>query len=215
MPFLLVESQLGSLKMLGEVVVPDVAEAILAYRVFMTNGCGDLISMYTPIPAGIWVPGEVKEARCFCSVASGIPRKFHKNPPELYGTCGIHAFKSLDALNENYSGPTMALSYAAVKDNIHYIVGQVWMWGKVIEHEFGYRSEFAELKTIVNPLWGIPIYDDKWWKFREKSMRKTQERNSKAYKALAARYKAELIPPPAGLFHAGDYAAGRTSLMMG
>lgn len=214
MPFLLVESQLGSLKMLGEVVVPDLAESILAYRVFRTTPHGILQSMHSSLPDINWIPGQVKEAKCCCATYVGSRSALlrHEHPPALGGWCGVHAFKDLGTLNDNYTGVGLALQYAHV-DAFYYVVGQVWLWGKVIEHEFGYRAQYAEIKSIINPLWGIPLCDDKWWKFREKRMRKVVNSNSKTYKALATLYNAELVAPPEGLFHQGNYAMARTSLM--
>lgn len=56
---------------------------------------------------------------------------------------GIHAFKTADELRkEGRSIP----SFPQV--SIWYVTGTVWMWGRVMEHTRGYRSEFAKIRSI-------------------------------------------------------------------
>jgi hypothetical protein len=52
-------------------------------------------------------------------------------------TCGLYSWKERKNLAENMSG------YNA-------IIGEVWMWGKIIEHEKGYRAEYSYPKSFVN-----------------------------------------------------------------
>ncbi len=49
-----------------------------------------------------------------------------------YRSGGIHAFKTLDRLREENA-------------QIH---GEVWLWGRIEEHEDGYRAEFAYPKKL-------------------------------------------------------------------
>ena len=93
-------------------------------------------------PVGQWPicsPMEAKfdEARY---VAQSIP---HQGPAliertsqaERLAKTGIHAY-NMDA--------SVLREYADPKD----VRGEVYLWGKVIEHEYGYRAEFAYPKTI-------------------------------------------------------------------
>ncbi len=51
-------------------------------------------------------------------------------------TCGIYAWK------QRRSEDGM--------DRLKHIVGQVWLWGRVLECEHGFRAEFAYPKALVN-----------------------------------------------------------------
>lgn len=52
---------------------------------------------------------------------------------------GVHAWKD----------EASARSYARSFHGTAYAIGTVELWGKVIEHESGYRAQFAEVKDIV------------------------------------------------------------------
>jgi hypothetical protein len=54
-----------------------------------------------------------------------------------YCTCGLYAWKHRISLIENQS---VANS----------LFGEVWLWGKIIEHEKGYRAEYSYPKSFVN-----------------------------------------------------------------
>jgi hypothetical protein len=59
-------------------------------------------------------------------------------PPETDCTCGVYASKSLEQL--------LTMGYA--KCGIH---GEVYLWGTVVEHELGWRAQFAYPKTLFLP----------------------------------------------------------------
>lgn len=54
-----------------------------------------------------------------------------------YCACGIYGWKERKNLKVNQS------EYSCLD-------GEVWFWGRVIEHELGYRAEFAYPKAFVN-----------------------------------------------------------------
>lgn len=61
----------------------------------------------------------------------------------LQGDLGIHSFKTLSRL----------LEFVATFTSLQAVLGQVELWGDVIEHEIGYRSEHAaiiSLEHVVN-----------------------------------------------------------------
>ena len=80
-----------------------------------------------------------------------------RNVPNEACSCGIYGAKSLDELVNEYK--------LSIGD--HTILGKVALWGKIIEHERGYRAEFAyplgfyeqpkqDLKNFANA-WGVEI----------------------------------------------------------
>ena len=64
-------------------------------------------------------------------------------PPQTNCTCGVYASKSLEQL--------LTTGYA--KCGIH---GEVYLWGTVVEHELGWRAQFAYPKTLFLPSDLIP-----------------------------------------------------------
>jgi hypothetical protein len=62
----------------------------------------------------------------------------HRAPVEGCG-CGFYAFKDLDTL-------VRELSYPAGAD---IVLGRVDLAGKIIEHEFGYRAEWARIRKLI------------------------------------------------------------------
>ena len=78
--------------------------------------------------ATVWVPGERTEARC---LGSGYDTH---NAPEPECVCGIYATRTAAQLNQ--------LDYA------QRLFGEVWLWGRVVEHEDGYRAQYAYPKSL-------------------------------------------------------------------
>lgn len=85
---------------------------------------------------GPWEPEEPAHAVC--------RRRFHPAPkPEC--RCGLYASRGVDLLRRAPDGT---------------VVGSVALWGRVVEHDMGYRGEFAypqRLQLICRPcfwLWG-------------------------------------------------------------
>lgn len=66
---------------------------------------------------------------------------------------GLHAFKDLAHARREY-GHCHGILFAAV-------LGEVALWGEVIEHEFGYRAEFAQIRQLLEI-----HYVDVWRFFR-------------------------------------------------
>jgi len=76
----------------------------------------------------VWDIG-VNEARCSTS-----PELARDHLASGSCTCGFYAFKGSDQLNK----------FAPIH-------GAVLMWGKVVEHEFGYRAEFGQVESLFLP----------------------------------------------------------------
>jgi hypothetical protein len=83
-------------------------------------------------------------ARCRASVVvgpiAGRAEAVHDahEPPQTNCTCGVYASKSLEQL--------LTTGYA--KCGIH---GEVYLWGTVVEHELGWRAQFAYPKSLFLP----------------------------------------------------------------
>ena len=150
-------------------MIPDYFEAITAYRVFNVFENGLLAGSAFVEP---WPPYEPFVARCGAVSYEGAGEhvrdgRFMSAP--VYGcNCGIHAVKTpeaaLERLRMDRRARTLGLPHLAPPAG--YAWGAVKIWGRVIEHESGYRAEFAypsnlhcddaKLARRVAALYGIP-----------------------------------------------------------
>ena len=101
---------------------------IVGYRDFVLDYSYKGFRLRACSSAYVWDIG-VNEARC--STSSKLARD-HLATASC--TCGYYAFKDISQLDK------FAPVHAAVL-----------MWGKVVEHEFGYRAEFAQVESLFLP----------------------------------------------------------------
>jgi hypothetical protein len=96
----------------------------------------------------IYVPREKIEARCEQDSPPGtlVLRKDHseQQAPHLTCMCGIYAYKEKPRLLREIRNIYSGLVY-----------GEINLWGKVIEHEDGYRAQFGYPKR----LWCTPAIE--------------------------------------------------------
>ena len=118
---------------------PDAIEPIRAWRVWAGSAMGDgtveLRSLTDAARRTHWPVGEALHARCM--------RGRHP-APSAECSCGIYAHRSRGA----------ALAHARATPGS--IVGEVELWGRVIEHEHGYRSEYARIRALWVPVAPAP-----------------------------------------------------------
>jgi len=107
----------------------------------------------------IYVPREKIEARCdqysTIDTYTLVPRKDHSEPaPHLLCECGVYAYKEkprlLREIRNIYCGRWLVANNRYVP-----IYGEMNLWGKVIEHEDGYRAQFGYPKR----LWCTPAIE--------------------------------------------------------
>lgn len=145
--------------------VPDYFEPLLAYRVWSVAGDRLLSRGNTA-----WTPYEALEGR---HVDGGLgafdsPNACHGTPcdghiPNYAPKCGIYGFKRPDDLRSQVD--------ATYGDEI---VGAVWLWGRIAEHERGYRAQFAYPAhfiygyccdaAVIAAAYGVPYQEDLSWK---------------------------------------------------
>lgn len=113
---------------------------------------GEAILRSYNFPQVVWTPGKRVEAKCLdegsCWGAEGC----------CAGKCdgGIYAVKNLKTLVRNVH-PAVA------------VIGKVWLWGRIVEHEYGYRAQYAYPAAIFDTkeccreiagLYGVPLLPD-------------------------------------------------------
>ena len=117
--------------------VPDYISPIVAYRAWYWDAAG--IRSFCGQP---WYPSRPLAATCRRFVADAA--HYLHQVPEMNCTCGIYAAKSRDALRRSgYMG-----------FGIH---GEVFLWGTVVEHELGWRAEYACPKNFFLPIDMMPV----------------------------------------------------------
>ena len=114
----------------------------------------------------IYVPREKIEAHCeqYSTIGALVPQKDHseQQAPHLTCMCGIYAYKEkptvLREINNSCSGfiPRKAMTELI---RMRLVYGEINLWGKVIEHEDGYRAQFGYPKRLwctpaIEPLGG-------------------------------------------------------------
>lgn len=120
-----------------EVVQEKEPYPILAYRAFnlLTPGyMGDVNHTHVYEPRKIW------EASCHIGRIRLTSVPAEHMAPDAECSCGFYSYKTLELLQENH--------------NIEAVHAEVWIWGRVIEHEKGYRSQYM----YVNKIWVLEEY---------------------------------------------------------
>jgi hypothetical protein len=103
----------------------------------------------------IYVPREKIEARC------GLEDHSEQQAPHLPCTCGIYAYKEkprvLGEIRKTYGRPLPPVLHHRVPPvpGLRLVYGEINLWGKVIEHEDGYRAQFGYPKR----LWCTPAIE--------------------------------------------------------
>jgi hypothetical protein len=119
-------------------------EAFEGWRGWIINKHGRLRSIMHDF---VWEPGEEVHATCHAGTHSRIP--------DRACDCGLYATKTLAKLQAN--------GY-----NIYGAFGKIKLWGRILENEAGYRSEFAYPSVIYLPhtnyrfvealsIYGVPV----------------------------------------------------------
>jgi hypothetical protein len=103
--------------------IDTASEPIVAWRAWALTGHRDgteLLLRPVAKRARTWRPREVVEASCRTS-------RWHEAPDPAC-TCGLHGTHGLEVLR---------------KTKCPAVLGRVALWGRVVEHEHGYRAQFA------------------------------------------------------------------------
>ncbi len=139
-------------------VVPDLPAPIVGYRLWAASDHGLLLS--GAIDPRVWPTERPLEARCACCDTPPCPPRIddwcrHGG----YGSgCGIYAFAE----------PEQAGGTIGYPGSLGWVIGRVELWGRVFEHERGYRAQYAcvsgvlrasgpEVVEKVAALYGVPV----------------------------------------------------------
>ena len=112
-------------------IVPDYISPVVGYRVWHWDSTG-----VNSLNGAHWLPRNPFLAECKA-------QRCHEAPHEGC-TCGVYAAKSVDHLHR-----TGYEQYG--------VTGEVYLWGTVVEHEQGWRAQFAYPKKLVLPTDMVPF----------------------------------------------------------
>jgi hypothetical protein len=110
------------------VKIPDLISPIIGHRVWRWDAAG-----LRSLNGKPWSPRQPLAAKC----GAGNAHDAHE-PPHFDCTCGVYAAKNIEHLRQ--------LGYEGRR-----IRGEVHLWGAVVEHELGWRAQFAYPKTLFLP----------------------------------------------------------------
>jgi hypothetical protein len=116
--------------------MPEYISPVVAYRAWLLDSAG-----LKSLSGELWHPGRLLAAACRASVRGIV---HDDDAPQMNCTCGIYAAKShADLRTAGYAG--------------YGIHGEVYLWGTVVEHELGWRAQYAFPKNFFLPLEMLPV----------------------------------------------------------
>jgi hypothetical protein len=118
--------------------IPDYISPIVGYRTWLWDNVG-----LRSLCGERWHPGRVLAARCRAAAVVGTIAGCAEgddahDAPQANCTCGVYASKSFEHLHTT--------KYARCG-----LYGEVNLWGTVVEHEQGWRTQFAYPKSLYLP----------------------------------------------------------------
>ena len=119
--------------------IPDYISPVVGHRVWRWDETG-----LKSLNGEPWVPGQHLEARCRVAPAAHHMAEAVNEVPHRKCTCGIYAAKNSEHLRQ--------IGYADGG-----ILGEVYLWGTVVEHKLGWRAQFAYPKNLLLPLHLLPF----------------------------------------------------------
>ncbi|HET7137398.1 MAG TPA: hypothetical protein VFI04_03515 [Gaiellaceae bacterium] len=128
---------------------PDFAEPLVAWRVWRVVATKDGYRLGSVVKTALWAPGEPFSAECLREPT--LAALFRRKPkahaaPDDECECGIYAGR-LSGIRE-YMAPTATEAVA-------HVVGEVMLWGTVIECERGFRASHAYPRRLYVPVGGV------------------------------------------------------------
>lgn len=154
-------------------MIPDYCEPLTGYRCWNVFPNGLMVGQAHSEP---WAPFQPFLGRCgYASSQDHVRDGVWMPAPVLTCDCGVHALKNasdaeqrlIDEIENSRNGMiTFTFGFGGAASPKGRVWGAVKLWGRVIEHEIGYRAELAypsalfcqdeKMAAIVSALYGVP-----------------------------------------------------------
>ena len=124
--------------------VPDLPDAVVAWRIWRLVDVGETCRLVSAFKWAVWHPGEALVASCLTkpTALQRLRGKARHHAPDSGCLCGIYGAE-LSLLESGLS---------AWRDReVGRVVGEVSLWGTVIECEHGFRASLAYPRRIYVP----------------------------------------------------------------
>lgn len=146
-------------------MIPDYFEALTAYRAWAVHSNGLLLGQAFPEP---WPPHQPFVGRCGKAYHTHLVGGVFSPPPITLCDCGIHAYKTIEQARDRTTD-TAHFRYGFYPSvGVDTVWGSLKLWGRIIEHERGYRAEFAypevlycheeKLSKTIAKVYGVPCH---------------------------------------------------------
>lgn len=128
------------------IAVPDYMGTLVGWRAWGVYPDADPPLLQSLKYAGaVWTPGERMEATCGGARIAAWHSKDEGIPGNNCG-CGLYAAKTREHLQSmNYH------RYDAERRGLFHVMGEVELWGRVVEGTQGWRAEFGYPRTLYVP----------------------------------------------------------------
>lgn len=152
-------------------MIPDYADALTGYRCWNVFANGLMVGQSYAEP---WPMYQPFVGRCGFTKSQAHVVNGHWVPaPVWHCGCGVHALKELAVAEQRLieemailHGGWNAAAFADYQPPTGRVWGSVKIWGRIVEHDIGYRAEYAypgdlycqdaALATVVGALYGVP-----------------------------------------------------------
>jgi hypothetical protein len=121
-----------------------VAAPIIGYRHWFVRADGQLRALTMDY---LWAAGKPLLAQCrqqYGEPSNRYQLQGSHDPPHSVCPCGIYAFKQAPAADELW----MDRMFDGT-GGTPYIFGAVLLWGRIVEHERGYRAQYARVAALA------------------------------------------------------------------
>lgn len=135
----------GSQQIPERVIGPVRHEAVLAYRAWSIHQFSENFwSLYScSITGDNWIPGENRAKHSGDRLSSTTKIPIDHEVPLWECVCGYWAVERFDNVYE-------VLHRSGISGSAH-VYGSVYLWGKIIRHEEGYRAAMAQVAGLLLP----------------------------------------------------------------
>lgn len=120
---------------------------LVGYRAWGMTRDGDLRSVYRH-HGDRWVPYEAHRAVCRTAMCGSPAFGRNMSSPAVDCSCGVYAFKACGKLLDELRRRDVVRFMFA--NDLSLVVGEVKLWGHVVEHNDGWRAEFAYPASLSN-----------------------------------------------------------------